>query len=186
MHRLHCHLLLLRSCMWHTTSLTIFLLRDSRQIISIVKRTYHSGICGMLFFFFLFGEKADGTVPVAGHVVLVMFLAVSDAFCPLPYVSLQKFQHGRSNLRIFMSSPTVRPPEARGPSFFEALWGIAPKGSPWEYMLDMREAGYDVYQSISALLANTTSCSLLIASRPLRWKRRRPCRGASRCRCSRR
>ncbi len=84
---------------------------------------------------------------MAGHVVLVMFLAVSDAFCPLPYVSLknfqQKFQHGRSRLRIFMSSPTVRPPEARGPSFFEALWGIATKGSPWEYMLDMREAGYD-------------------------------------------
>ncbi len=80
---------------------------------------------------------------MAGHfVVLVMFLAVSDAFCPLPYVSLKKC-HGRSHFRIFMSSQTVRPPEARGPSFFEALWGIATKGSPWEYMLDMREAGYD-------------------------------------------
>ena len=31
----------------------------------------------------------------------------------------------------------------KGPSFFEALFGIAINGSPWEYMLRMKEQGYD-------------------------------------------
>mmetsp|Transcript_17974 Transcript_17974/g.44753 ORF Transcript_17974/g.44753 Transcript_17974/m.44753 type:complete len:541 (-) Transcript_17974:129-1751(-) len=30
-----------------------------------------------------------------------------------------------------------------GPSFFEALFGIAINGSPWEYMLQMKRQGYD-------------------------------------------
>jgi len=32
---------------------------------------------------------------------------------------------------------------ATGPSFWEALWGIGSNGSPWEYMISMREKGYD-------------------------------------------
>lgn len=31
----------------------------------------------------------------------------------------------------------------KGPSFFEALFGIAINGSPWEYMLQMKRQGYD-------------------------------------------
>lgn len=51
---------------------------------------------------------------------------------------------GRCPSRLLaMSSASGMPPEARGPSFLAALWGIGTKGSPWEYMLDMREQGYD-------------------------------------------
>ena len=34
-------------------------------------------------------------------------------------------------------------PKPNGPSFFEALFGIAVNGSPWEYMLQMKRQGYD-------------------------------------------
>ena len=52
--------------------------------------------------------------------------------------------HSRLPSRLAMGiPPSTSPAEARGPSFLEALWGIATKGSPWEYMLDMRDAGYD-------------------------------------------
>lgn len=33
--------------------------------------------------------------------------------------------------------------QKKAPSFLEALWGIGSNGSPWEYMLRMREQGYD-------------------------------------------
>ena len=38
------------------------------------------------------------------------------------------------------TEPAVLP---EGPSFFEALFGIAINGSPWEYMLQMKREGYD-------------------------------------------
>jgi len=79
-------------------------------------------------------------------------LAASACSCSCflvpPTIQGRRGRHGSLAVRcpsrlLAMSSATGLPPEARGPSFFAALWGIGTKGSPWEYMLDMRDQGYD-------------------------------------------
>lgn len=43
----------------------------------------------------------------------------------------------------YSSSPVKELEKVEGPTFLEALIGIAINQSPWEYMLRMKEKGYD-------------------------------------------
>ncbi len=65
------------------------------------------------------------------------------AFAP----TIQVHRNNQKNTIILKQSSSeihvVVPPKDKPPSFLEALWGIATKGSPWEYMIDMRKNGYD-------------------------------------------
>ena len=75
---------------------------------------------------------------------LLVVVSVTDAFlsrlASLPSASLRNV---RRRVCTRMTAPILQQKEAKGPTFWEALWGIAINGSPWDYMLDMRDAGYD-------------------------------------------
>ena len=57
-------------------------------------------------------------------------------------IKLQE-QQPSSSSSSSLNDSSILPTKENPPSFLEALWGIATKGSPWEYMIDMRQNGYD-------------------------------------------
>lgn len=59
--------------------------------------------------------------------------------CPVTAMS----EHFGIDLSTPASSEHQEKERAAGPSFWEAVWGIGVSGSPWEYMLRMKEQGYD-------------------------------------------
>ena len=68
---------------------------------------------------------------------LIQFLIFGvEGFSPV--VKLLHSRH--STLHLSDNNNNV---EEKAPSFLEALFGIAINGSPWEYMLQMKEQGYD-------------------------------------------
>jgi cytochrome P450 len=88
------------------------------------------------------------TVLLAGVGAVQAFIQptiqVSSSISIAPHVerTIAKSRKNRINLSQLSSSST-QPTNKNPPSFFEALWGIAKNGSPWEYMIEMRKSGYD-------------------------------------------
>jgi cytochrome P450 len=73
-------------------------------------------------------------------IYIIVNVAFASGFIASSY---RTNQEGQNLVLLYGSSSlnTKEPPQS--PSFWEALWGIGSNGSPWEYMLRMREQGYD-------------------------------------------
>ena len=93
-------------------------------------------------------ETGEMRTLLSMRMVIMLWVAMPEnsafAFLP-PVVTVRRnYQPRLKASGLAMSAPlSSGPAEAQGPSLLAALWGIATKGSPWEYMLDMRDAGYD-------------------------------------------
>jgi len=88
---------------------------------------------------------------IAKSLLFINIFSNAAAFSPHNYNQQSPFK--RTQTQHFLSQQTQTTPKTdkklaealppKGPSFLEALFGIATNGSPWEYMLRMKEDGYD-------------------------------------------
>lgn len=80
------------------------------------------------------------------HIHIVTFPRSVSSISQRPSVAIKLLQQPPTSSLLSSSSSndsSTLPSKENPPSFLEALWGIATKGSPWEYMIDMRRNGYD-------------------------------------------
>eukprot|EP00957_Ditylum_brightwellii_P001752 134619-Ditylum_brightwellii.AAC.1 len=82
-------------------------------------------------------------IRVLGSICYVLSTIESaNAFAPLRAHAKIGDVH-KYNTQLAQSTTEINPTLKNGPLFLEALIGIAINGSPWEYMLKMKEKGYD-------------------------------------------
>ena len=79
------------------------------------------------------------------HHASIIFVTLPLQFTTGFLATSLKTNQADRNLHVLLdgSLPLNTKDAIQPPSFWEALWGIGSNGSPWEYMLRMREQGYD-------------------------------------------
>mmetsp|Transcript_8403 Transcript_8403/g.9315 ORF Transcript_8403/g.9315 Transcript_8403/m.9315 type:complete len:518 (-) Transcript_8403:424-1977(-) len=75
------------------------------------------------------------------HAIFLLTISSIVAFTPPHRIHHKSNKQSSPRLQSTTKTKTTTLP--KGPTFFEALFGIALNGSPWEYMLRMKEKGYD-------------------------------------------